>query len=562
MFKALVHLVPGSNKIRLEYMPPGPAPSSVHTLASTNSSWFNINYLPQLNAPPLHLAIVLGNDVDYRKTMSGGSELDIVIRKFRLAAYLCQAFTGEQMHRYNFGRRCFRYEEEWQPGTLSERDVNSAPMRSEAKIHIVRCDKTVAQLRSLSHSSSNKNALYQVVKDSVKRNLDLQPGQKHYVLAMLLDNDWGADIETSLRHAAVGSDDEDGVRMAMFCSHRLHAYPSYIEEVERVLTEHGPVNGESARNCGSEGLSNWETATLGLGSNLREYGRVFGCPEGGTGIMGSDYIPFNRTFTEWERYSNRPDAQSPPGCTKADEASWSRLEALRFRIHPCFRLPSDGPVSDDPIQVWPVGNGRLLIISASGVAFVEIFVDNNNNEEQKGIIEYVNASSGNIPKHISLTEQGVRHYLAENYKKSKKLKLAIHAGNFRPYVIEDFVELTKSKESIVRLPKGQVGFKGPRIGSSRGVESTQEELVLQCIAPSTKLLVSIKLYLDTFVTGIEFCYEDSTSQIFGKKAAEHFKREFVLGKPDPCLFSNIVRLVTSVFAFQIFDGVKLLRDFT
>ena len=30
-----------------------------------------------------------------------------------MAAYLWQAFTAEQMNRNGFGRRCYRYEEEW-----------------------------------------------------------------------------------------------------------------------------------------------------------------------------------------------------------------------------------------------------------------------------------------------------------------------------------------------------------------------------------------------------------------------------------------------------------------
>ena len=59
-----------------------------------------------------------------------------------MAAYLWQAFTAEQMNRNSFGRRCYRYEEEWQPGSLTWKDMETGQMRNEAKIHIIRMDKT------------------------------------------------------------------------------------------------------------------------------------------------------------------------------------------------------------------------------------------------------------------------------------------------------------------------------------------------------------------------------------------------------------------------------------
>ena len=105
--------------------------------------------------PPLDLVILMGRDsegtfdaVPERKQREGNG-LETAVRKFKMAAYLWQAFTGEQMNRNNFGRRCFRLEEEWQPGSLSQRDAETPSMRNEAKIHIVRTDKTVAELRDL-----------------------------------------------------------------------------------------------------------------------------------------------------------------------------------------------------------------------------------------------------------------------------------------------------------------------------------------------------------------------------------------------------------------------------
>ncbi|RJE16851.1 zinc metalloproteinase, partial [Aspergillus sclerotialis] len=100
-----------------------------------------------------------------------------------MAAYLWQAFTGEQMFRNNFGRRCFRFEEEWQTGTLSRRDAANGQMRNEAKIHIVRTDKTVAELRDLDIAqqygpATKKDALFKIAKEAVQKHFQLRPGQK------------------------------------------------------------------------------------------------------------------------------------------------------------------------------------------------------------------------------------------------------------------------------------------------------------------------------------------------------------------------------------------------
>ncbi|KAJ8607365.1 hypothetical protein MRB53_040383 [Persea americana] len=59
-FKAIVQLQPGANRLKLELISPRlPAQNGV---ASTHISWFHLNYLPVLSAPPLDLVILLGKD--------------------------------------------------------------------------------------------------------------------------------------------------------------------------------------------------------------------------------------------------------------------------------------------------------------------------------------------------------------------------------------------------------------------------------------------------------------------------------------------------------------------
>ena len=69
------------------------------------------------SSPPLQLCILVAKDSPQtfdavpERVEKEGNGLSTAIKKFRMAAYLWQAFTAEQMNRNGFGRRCYRYEE-------------------------------------------------------------------------------------------------------------------------------------------------------------------------------------------------------------------------------------------------------------------------------------------------------------------------------------------------------------------------------------------------------------------------------------------------------------------
>ncbi|KAI1039748.1 hypothetical protein LB505_004621 [Fusarium chuoi] len=75
-----------------------------------------------------------------------------------MAAYLWQAFTSEQMWRNKLGRRAFRFDEEWTTGSANYRDQENGTMRSEARVHIIRSDKTLAEIRDLNKAQQNEKA--------------------------------------------------------------------------------------------------------------------------------------------------------------------------------------------------------------------------------------------------------------------------------------------------------------------------------------------------------------------------------------------------------------------
>ena len=194
-------------------------------------------------------------------------------------------------------------------------------------------------------------------------------------------------------------------------------------------------------------------------------------------------------------------------------------------------------VSDDSVQVWPVDNGKILISSGAGVAFIEIFVDGD--DICRSFMEYVNGDSGNssIPKQVTLTETDVRQQVPENMK-NKKMRLAIHSGGLRTYEVDDISKL-RAKYSAVKLPNGQIGYRGNKVGCSQPADSLAEELIFESAFIRAKLLTSIKVYHGDFVRGVEFCYEDSTSQIFGKQTSHAGGSEFVFGNDNPLSLLNL-----------------------
>ncbi|KAI9676914.1 MAG: hypothetical protein M1817_006753 [Caeruleum heppii] len=533
-FKALVYLSPGPNRIRLDVASPKlPSNSSSNP---AHSSCININYLPLTSSPPLQLAILVAKDSPLtfdavpERIQREGNGLETAIRKFRMAAYLWQAFTGEQMYRNRFGRRCFRYEEEWQPGTLTCQDQGTSQMRNEARVHVIRTNQTVNELRDLEvaqqyDKASRKGDLFAVAMDAVRGYFRPLPHQKQYVSVLILDTHWDKQLGVVRGHAALGGGAE-GVQLAIFGSHALQSYPSCIEETVPAFSDCTRTDTTHVANDCNESGSNWEAANIGIGAHLHETGHLFGCPHQEYGIMLRDYVRFNRTFTCREPYSTRTKSPGLRVCLPKDECGWHRLDCLRFRCHPCFRLPTDGLLNpDESVQTWAMDNGTMMVTAATGVAFIEIFTEE---ELCHAHIEYFDANGSNgPPKQVTLTEADLRSRLPDD-RKPRRLKLAIHTAGQGQHTIDDFGQLT-SKQSILRLPNGQPAYRSNKLGLSQMEGSRPDEVILQSAIIQTKLLVQVKVFHGFAVDGLEFVYEDSTSQLFGKRGGKEGGSKFDLG---------------------------------
>ncbi|KAF1835389.1 hypothetical protein BDW02DRAFT_292423 [Decorospora gaudefroyi] len=543
-FKALVHLEPGWNRIRLDFA--SPKVSSPNTSIPAHASFISINYLPLSHSPPLQLAVILGHDspgtydAPPERIQREGNTLDLALKKFRMAAYLWQAFTGEQMNRYGFGRRCFRFEDAWEPGTLSYQDWENNQYRTQAKIHIIRSTKSVAEIRDLERAQqygpgSKKGELFDIALEACRDYFQPTPGQKHYVSCLFIDSQWDTHSNTVRGHAALGGGNGE-IQLAIFGSHALHSYPSSIEEVFQAFQDCTRTDTAFVANDCNESGSSWEAANIGIGAHLHETGHLFGCPHQESGVMLRDYVTLNRTFTCREPYSTRTKSPGQRLVLPSDECRWHKLDVLRFRFHPCFRIPIDNPNinGDGSVQVWTVdvSQGGVIATSKSGIAWVELYADGDD------VCHYWKEfpeMDNQYPRQVVLDEGMLRSLLPKERQKLR-LKVEVFSAGGGKHTVEDFSQLANQKNARIKLPDGRWGYRSGKLGYSQMEGSRPEEVIFDYAHIQTKLLRSVKVYHGFAMDGIEFFYEDATSQLFGKRggsvsefALDTRKGELLLG---------------------------------
>ncbi|KND93338.1 putative zinc metalloproteinase [Tolypocladium ophioglossoides CBS 100239] len=522
-FKALVYLQPGPNKFRLDFSSPKLANSSSSN--PIHASYLTLHMLPTMNAPPLQLGILLGKDspatfdaVPARAEREGNG-LETAIRKFRMAAYLWQAFTAEQMWRHRLGRRVFRFEEEWTLGSSNYRDRENGIMRSEARVHVIRSDKTVAELRDLNRAQQNekateKDALFGIAADADKNYFNPLPGQKNYVSVLLLDAHWDASAKTITGHAALGGNAGD-LHLAVFGSHCLQSYPSSFEEVVPAFTDCTPTDTKHVANDCSDAGSSWEAANIGIGAHLHETGHLFGCPHQENGIMLRDYVVLNRSFVPREAYSTRTKSKGGLAL-QGDECGWHRLDALRFRAHAAFRLPNDPPMNqDESVQAFATETGSVLVMAATGISFVEIFGEGD--DVCHAWIE-LPADNSPVQRQVTLHDQDLRARLPAA-KKKDRLSISIKSHGGGSLTIDDVKAFT-SKESFAKLGNGKAASRSIQLGESKMERSESQDVVFTSAVKQDRVMSRIIVYHGSAIDGLEFVYDDDSTQLFGKRGGK------------------------------------------
>ncbi|KAI0467301.1 metallopeptidase [Xylaria cf. heliscus] len=543
-FKALIYLFPGPNTVCFEYQRPG-------STVAHRSSIVLYMFDPK-NAPPLQLAILVAKDspfaIDHVPTPEREevNDLEVAIRKFRTAAYLWQSFTAEQMEKNGLGRRTFRFDEEWTNGTSHTRDFHEQAMRSEARVHIVRTDKTIAEMRDLdsvqqSPDATKRSDLVDIVATALRDYFRIIPGQRQYVATLVLDPRPDTKENMMTGHTTFGGQAGDDLHLAIFGSQCLQYYPAAISDVVKAFRDCSPTDLKIVANEANLTGSSWEAATYGIGAHLREVGHLLGSPHQEKGIMGKDFVTLNRAFMIRESYSTRTKSKGGPVESK-DEPTWHRLDLLRYRFHPLFRNATDKiPYPDGTVHGWVVDKDKLLVTASAGLLYTEIFAEGD--EFCSTWIEY--PLDGQMTKRTTLVEAELRERLPESKRRSK-LKIIIRSMSGGELVIDDFHELcTKSSVKLTSGPLGKVAYRSTKVGNSQLKDSEPQEIVFSnAVASINRILARVTVYHGDAVDGLEFHYDDGSSQLFGKRG----------GKPGGDRFSMEIHNAEVIVGFAVRVG--------
>lgn len=345
-WKALVMLVPGINKISFKLN---------HCGGISGSLDMTVNYVPLLQLPPLHLAILVAKDsplltdcppAKYGHISTTHSSLDAAISKFRMSAYMWQAATAEDFRQKGLGRRSFRLEEEWSPNTTMQSvhqasSKGSTLMGTVPKVHIIRSDKTVAEIRDADVAQQNphgrdRDALHQYFESALlDAGLPFESRHRPVVAGLILDSHYSNERSMILGHAALGCHKPNGVSLGVFGSHLTYSWPRFLQEIPACLTDSTPT-GDTVGNDNGECDTMRGACFVGQGAFLHEVGHAFGAAHT-SGIMARGYSQsWAMNFIDHETNNNL-----------VNDAKWDLRDVLKFKMLPHFALPGDSPMSKD-----------------------------------------------------------------------------------------------------------------------------------------------------------------------------------------------------------------------
>jgi len=479
-------------------------------------------------APPLQLAIVVGKDSPGTfdstpaRVKREGNDLDVAVRKFRTAAYLWQSFMAEQMGRQGFERRTFRFDEEWTTSIMHKNDLLDNPMRSEARVHVIRTEKTVAEIRN----AADANELLDITAAAIRDYFCMKPGQKQHVAALILDSHWDPKEKVVRGHATFGGRVGDDLHLAMFGSHCLHSYPSTICEVLPAFSDCTQTDGEFVAN---EAGSSWETAVLGIGAHLHEVGHLLGCPHQESGVMAGEFLTLHRTFVQRKAYSTRTKTKG--GLVQPhEEPTWHKLDFIRFRFHPMFLAPNDRrPFWDATVYGWSLEDDKMLVIAKSGLLCTEIFAEDD--EVCHTWIEH--PRDMRLQREVVLTRDDLSKHLPENKRRSK-LKIIVRSIAGGELVIDDFHH--QCAKSSIKMPSSpgplsKLAFRSTKVGRAQSKGSELQDVIFNSAATHiNRIMTGVTVYHDHAVDGLEFHYDDGSSQILGKRSDKTRGEKFMLSK--------------------------------
>lgn len=291
-----------------------------------------------------------------------------------------QALTAEELRKDGLGRRSFRLEEEWAADTLSQSFTHDVTMQSTAKIHLIRTDKTVAELRDAQVAQQNPNGrrrddLHKIFSEALQAHGGPFASEaKPVVAGLILDSHYDAGSKLILAHAALGAHNPNGLSLGVFGSHLTYSWPRFVEEIpDCLLDESAP--GDRVGNDNGECESMWGACAVGQGAFLHEVGHAFSAPHT-SGIMARGYSKdWPKCFLAKTAYCAHAKTEGIEPVTPhtANDCNWDVRDMLRFVNLAHFRQPSDSRRDDKPPTFEVCDDQdftRIIITCEAGIAQV------------------------------------------------------------------------------------------------------------------------------------------------------------------------------------------------
>ncbi|CRG83378.1 hypothetical protein PISL3812_00729 [Talaromyces islandicus] len=456
-WKALVMLSPGVNTLIIKLH---------HAGGISDTIQISVTYQPLLQLPPLHLAVLVAKDspllMDCPPAKFGGistahSSIDAAIAKFRVAAYMWQALTAEDMRQKGFGRRSFRLDEEWTPNTTLQKthqsvhNVPASSMGCVARVHLVRSEKTVAQLRDANVAQQNsrahsRDALHKYFESALKSHgAPFDTSCQPVVAGMILDSHYDAESALILGHAALGCHKPNGISLGVFGSHLTYSWPRFMEEIPACLTDDTPT-GDMVGNDNGECNTMRGACFVGQGAFLHEVGHAFGAQHT-TGIMARGYSKhWGRNFLADTGNEN--------------EARWDLRDVLKFKLLPHFRLPgeqqlvtADFRAAHITIEGTPdvddagdnVQNSTIKISCTAGLAQVTTTHGDDNKT-----FDFTTDKANNTPK------EWLFNNIHEQYNPQQPLRIEVLAMNGKERVVDAWKLLKQKATQSMRIPHSSI----------------------------------------------------------------------------------------------------------
>jgi Putative peptidase family len=546
-WRALAMLTPGSNTLLFKLH---------HAGGVLESLEIKINYVPLLQLPPLHLAILVAKDspllIDCPPAKYGGistahSSIDAAVSKLRLSAYMWQALTAEDFRQKGLGRRSFRLEEEWSPNSTMQTTYQVAPtdhsrMGNIAKVHIIRSDKTVAEIRDEQCAQQNvhgqnRDALHQYFETALLNSgPPFESRCRPVVAGLILDSHYSAQRSMILGHAALGCHKPNGLSLGVFGSHLTYSWPRFMEEVPACLTDMNST-GDTVGNDNGECDTMRGACFVGQGAFLHEVGHAFGADHT-SGIMARGYSKaWGLNFVAHETNS-----------MGENDAKWDLQDVLRFKLLPHFALPGDEPLSNG---LKNAGVKISIGIDREGEMDEEEDDDDDDDELSSdylvmkfscaaGLAVVKAQSGGNAPKFYNfmddpLTNPRTTFFInvaSENFDRSQPLEITALGMNGTQRVVKNIWTLV-NEVSYIRIPGSNVvlGKQSGKCNDSDEGECIQWAMLLRHRGEDGRLYraTSIDLRVGCIMDGAVISYADRRNEHCGPVRDRHTGKKHSFG---------------------------------